>query len=44
MTCGRIKLTKKKEFSPMPQACANGILAYNAINSVPMVAARIDAT
>lgn len=24
----------------MPQACANGILAYNAINSVPMVAAQ----
>ena len=28
----------------MPQACANGIFAYRAISSVPMIAARMDAT
>ena len=39
-----MKDTKKKEFRPMPQACANGIFAYRAISSVPMIAARMDAT
>lgn len=28
----------------MPQACANGIFANRAISSVPMIAARMDAT
>ena len=38
------KDTKKKEFSPMPQACAKGILAYSAQSSVPTTATRIEAT
>ena len=39
-----MKLTKKKEFRPMPQAWAKGIFAYRAIIRVPITATRMEAT
>ena len=44
MAFEQMKETKKKEFRPIPQACAKGIFAYRAISMVPITATRTEAT